>query len=49
MNKRQKLAMKRQADYVHPIGLFDVVVCVIAGMGIFIMFMQALAWAVGAR
>ena len=49
MNSRQKLAIKRQADYVHPITAFDLIVCVIAGMGLFVMFMQALAWAVGAR
>lgn len=49
MNKRERLAMKRQADYAHPITLFDVVVCVIAALGIWAMIMQALAWAVGAR
>ena len=49
MDKRQRLATKRQADYVHPITLFDLVVCIFAGMGIFIMFMQALAWAAGVR
>jgi len=49
MNSRQKPAMKRQADHVHPITAFDLFVCVIAGMGIFVMFMQALAWAAGAR
>jgi hypothetical protein len=49
MNSRQRKATKRQADYEHPITIVDVAICVGAGMFLFTAFLQALAWAAGAR